>query len=512
MRIRSIPCLVGGIVVLATLQVQAIPPDESNFSTHQDHQAVVFWIYGPDGQLARDEIEKIYIELVLANIHPDISQIWAHYLQVKMPEERVAYLEKMLSLLIAFQRQQQKINLQDRLRLRFSDLNLNVSDQDSALVQAARREGSLYALTLSVRPYHPHYEQLRSEITHLVDLAQRKNWPVLSDQVFTHGMQDAQVQTIKWMLSQLGDFHLDASNDVYDDYLQQAVKNFQQRHGLEPTGVIQEKTKKWLELHPIQRAQILARNIYRQTDLPVFQDESYVLVNIPEFRLRLLKSKQELWSSRVIVGRISRPTPVMYSHIDNIVLNPPWYVPRRIARYDLLPKIEENPDFLKNQGFEVFDAFGNEIALDSKRKIKKAISEDFPYFLRQRPGEKNALGRYKFFAPNTRSVYLHDTPAVQLFEKRKRTFSSGCVRVEHASTLAKMLLAHDQQSMTLDESTQETTELALLTPVPVFLVYWTSWIDDNSRLQFRDDIYNLDQIIHKNDVSVMLDALKIIVP
>ena len=178
----------------------------------------------------------------------------------------------------------------------------------------------------------------------------------------------------------------------------------------------------WLELLPRERARVVARNMLRQSHLQLSDEQAYVLVNIPEFRLRFFTDSQESWAGRVIVGRLSRPTPVMFTQIENIVMNPPWYVPRRIAWNDLLPKILEDPEFLERQGFQVLDKDGKEVNLNSKRKVKRAVKEGFPYLLKQRPGEKNALGRYKFFAPNNRSVFVHDTPAVNLFEKAKTDF------------------------------------------------------------------------------------------
>lgn len=484
------------VIALVSVQVQALTHMEvkTSWSTENNSsQAVVFWFYGPDGQFARGEIEQLYTELVLAEIHPHFLSRWQEYAQATAAIDKATVLEAMLADLMIFKRQWQAISNEQRMRLRFDFDAITDFESHQTFIRAAREQGNLYALALSLRPQHPHYKNLREAVSRFVILDTQESWPVLSDTVYEQGMQHPEVATLKWMLFQLGDLDLESTDNVFDEVLTGAVQSFQTRHGLPATGKLDAKTAKWLELLPRERARVVARNILRQSHLQLADAQSYVLVNIPEFRLRFFTDSQESWTGRVIVGRLSRPTPVMFTQIENIVMNPPWYVPRRIAWNDLLPKILKDPEFLERQGFQVLDKEGKEVNLNSKRKVKRAVKEGFPYLLKQRPGEKNALGRYKFFAPNNRSVFVHDTPAVNLFEKQRRTFSSGCIRLEDAQGFAEFLLQYDKRHTNVSHATTQTTELTLATPVPLYLVYWTSWVDANHRLQFREDIYGRDR-------------------
>ncbi len=166
----------------------------------------------------------------------------------------------------------------------------------------------------------------------------------------------------------------------------------------------------------------------------------YVLVNIPDYRLSVVESGNEVFTSRVIVGKEQRATPILASEIRSIVLNPSWHVPRSILSKDILPKLGRDPAYLSREQFEVIDSEGNPVQF-TEEGWHQALAAGFPYRLRQKPGDHNALGRYKFYLPNNDAIYLHSTPRKALFEQGARAFSSGCIRVEHADDLAELLLA-----------------------------------------------------------------------
>ncbi len=226
----------------------------------------------------------------------------------------------------------------------------------------------------------------------------------------------------------------------------------------------------------------------------------YVLVNIPDYRLSVVESGSEVFTSRVIVGKEQRATPILASEIRSIVLNPAWHVPRSILSKDILPKLGRDPAYLDREQFEVIDGEGNPVQF-SEDGWHHALASGFPYRLRQKPGDHNALGRYKFYLPNNDAIYLHSTPRKALFEQGARAFSSGCIRVEHADDLAELLLADsryqpDKVASILKET--QTKWLPLSNPIPVFTVYWSSWIDEEGRQQLRNDIYGFDRVSYQS--------------
>lgn len=280
---------------------------------------------------------------------------------------------------------------------------------------------------------------------------------------------------------------------TYDEQTVQAIAHFQQRHGLEADGVIGRRTLNWLRLQPKVRAVILARSILRG-DLPLqISSQRHVLVNIPEYRLRVLDGQQEIFSSRVIVGQFKRQTPILSSEISSIVVNPAWHVPTRILQQDLVPKLVKDKHFLDKGQFELVDSQG--VTVDPTAMVWDGTEENFPYRLRQKPGDHNALGRYKFYLPNNDAIYLHSTSSPGYFKRDLRALSSGCVRVEEADDFARLLLKGSKWNIDkLDKMLKEDTTkwLSMTDPIPVYTVYWRSWVDKQGQLQFRDDIYQFD--------------------
>ncbi|MFN3947505.1 MAG: L,D-transpeptidase family protein, partial [Aquificaceae bacterium] len=227
----------------------------------------------------------------------------------------------------------------------------------------------------------------------------------------------------------------------------------------------------------------------------------YILVNIPSFELFLIEDGQVKLSSKVIVGRNYkddfRPTPMLYSKVESITINPKWYVPVSIAVKDLLPKIKKNPSYLTKKGFKVL-SMGREIdplSVDWSMYNEK----NFPFMLVQEAGPQNALGHIKFNFPNPFQVYLHDTPDRHLFKHTKRAFSSGCIRVDKARELALSLLGGDWTGRQLAEmiKSRKTQTIKLKEPIPIYILYYTAFERDG-KLHFREDLYGYDTILSQN--------------
>ncbi|MGL6027979.1 MAG: L,D-transpeptidase family protein [Vibrio sp.] len=277
--------------------------------------------------------------------------------------------------------------------------------------------------------------------------------------------------------------------DVYDASLVERVKQFQNMHGLTPDGIIGPQTMKWLNKSVTERIAILALNAERLRLWPTQQD-SLIVVNVPGFAMQYWDSGHQVFTAKVVVGRVTRPTPVMNTKLDSLIIHPIWNVPRTIMVEDILPLVKRDRAYLARHQIEIIRGWDDPEVMDPHLIDWANVNpETFPYRLRQLAGGKNALGAYKFNPPNSQAIYLHDTPNKHLFNNASRAFSSGCIRVENAQQFAQVLLA--QQGIMLNPLPSETQSIALKKRIPVHIIYQTAWYKDGS-LHYRDDIYRYD--------------------
>lgn len=245
----------------------------------------------------------------------------------------------------------------------------------------------------------------------------------------------------------------------------------------------------------------LALNAQRLRIIPSFNNG--IFVNIPSYQLYYLRDGQLALQSKVIVGREDRRTPVMYSKLSNVVVNPPWNVPTSILTKDIVPKLARNPGIADSLSYEILDGSGNKVNPRSVNWSQYVNAKSVPYRIRQKAGEDSALGRYKFNMPSSDAIYLHDTPNHGLFSRTDRALSSGCVRVNKSSELASILLreagwsAEKQQSVL---ASKKTTSVNIRSDNPVYLYYVTSWVE-GGKVYTLPDIYKLDSNIPKTSIS-----------
>ncbi|HFA59824.1 MAG TPA: peptidoglycan-binding protein, partial [Rhodospirillales bacterium] len=204
-----------------------------------------------------------------------------------------------------------------------------------------------------------------------------------------------------------------------------------------------------------------------------------------------------VFTTEVVVGTPYHQTPVFSRPMTHIVLNPYWNVPPSIAVREILPKLREDPDYLKREGFEVLAGWEADAPVVDPATIdwKRVPARGFPYRFRQKPGPDNALGRLKFMLPNRYHVYLHDTPARELFRRARRAFSHGCVRLRDPRGLAVRLLAPagwDRERLDRAIDSGERRVIRLPAPLPVHITYFTAWVEKDGTPHFRDDIYGRD--------------------
>jgi murein L,D-transpeptidase YcbB/YkuD len=282
----------------------------------------------------------------------------------------------------------------------------------------------------------------------------------------------------------------------YSQKLEKIIRSFQVRHGLKPDGIIGKNTRYWLNISRQQRVRLMALNILRQ-QLWTMNNTSKIVINIPDYKMEYWEDNQKIFESKVIVGQIKRKTPLFSAQLDAIVFNPRWYVPTIIMREDILPQVLLDTNYLNRHNYEIIENYQSKKVIDADTINWEFITvHNFPYRLRQKSGVNNALGFYKFNTPNNNSIYLHDTPAKNLFEKQDRAFSSGCIRVQKAEQFALLLM--DKSGYPLEyyqnnHNKPETSIVTLKKKITVYSVYRTVWVDQFGSTQFRNDIYRYDK-------------------
>ncbi|PKH24269.1 L,D-transpeptidase [Enterobacterales bacterium CwR94] len=391
--------------------------------------------------------------------------------------------------------------LNDKETLRPGQLSNDVP----ALREVLQRTGMLTAKTATPTPNQdvgtPQTETLPAASDTVVSPSALTATPVDAQTPENHGvLQPSQTSTTN------------VSDNRYTPELVEAVKRFQQWQGLSSDGAIGPRTREWLNATPQNRAALLALNIQRLRLLP---DDMHngIMVNIPNYSLIYYVDGSEILTSRVIVGRPDRKTPLMRSALNNVVLNPPWNVPTTLVRQDIIPKVKRDPSYLYKHGYTMLSGWSNDASVIDPTMIDWSMvsAANFSYRLRQAPGATNSLGRYKFNMPSSDAIYLHDTPNHGLFQKDIRALSSGCVRVNKASDLANLLLQDSGWNNTRISSTLKegnTRFVPVRQRIPVNLYYLTAWVAKDGTPQYRTDIYNYDQTV-RSGTQVMSVAGKL---
>lgn len=282
----------------------------------------------------------------------------------------------------------------------------------------------------------------------------------------------------------------DSLSSIYDEKTMEAVKNFQMRHGLSADGVIGKGTIQSLNFSKKERKEQILANLERWKWFPKDMKNEYVIINIPDYKLTLVKDKDTLRTHKVIVGRAKRKTPILSSKLSSVVFNPTWTVPPTILKEDVIPSIQKNRNYLAQTNIKVYDRNGNIVSADNW-----TLSNARGYRYVQSPGTFNSLGMVKILFPNRFSVYLHDTNHRDYFTKSMRSLSSGCVRVDNPLALTEYLLDDatlwNLEKITETLQSEKTKQIRLKKEAYIHILYWTAWSEKNS-LIFRDDIYNLD--------------------
>lgn len=360
------------------------------------------------------------------------------------------------------------------------------------------------AVMKTVEPPFPAYRQTEAALNKYLELARQddgEQLPVPAKPI-RPGDSYAGVPRLRKLLHLLGDLQeqdqTSPAGMIYEGALVDAVKHYQQRHGLDPSGRIDAATVKQLNTPLRQRVVQLELSLERWRWLPHQFARPPIIVNIPAFRLYALNDKYEVGlSMKVVVGKAYRhKTPAFANEIRSIIFRPYWNVPLSIQRNELVPHVEKDPSYLTKNSYEIVDNRGNVV---SEGAVNEDILEKLrsgKLAIRQKPGPDDALGLIKFNFPNQYDVYMHDTPAKSLFSRSRRDFSHGCIRVEDAVALAAWVL-RDQPEWTVEKiraamNGEETFQVNIKNPIPVLILYGTAIARENGEVEFYNDIYGYD--------------------
>ncbi len=334
---------------------------------------------------------------------------------------------------------------------------------------------------------------------------ERGPWPTISSgPTIKPGMRDPRLKQVRDRLAAesytLPPTQPEQDLAFYDDALKDVVIAYQSRGGLEADGDIGAITIKTMNIPISKRIGQIMANMERMRHIPDEFPSRYARVNSADASIKVMEDGRTLYHAVVVVGRPDRKTPFIHSAIRSVIFNPPWNVPAKIAREDILPKLRKDPHYLEKMGMviksdEEGDPYGRDIDWTAITK------SEFHFRLRQSPGDSNSLGQIKFDFDNDFSVYLHDTSHPELFAKAERHLSSGCVRIKDPETLAEIVLAKNEGPWTQEKiheaiNGRKTKWMQVAEPLPLYILYDTALFPTSeSLIHFRNDVYNYDQFL-----------------
>ncbi len=345
-------------------------------------------------------------------------------------------------------------------------------DAAAALQQAVA--GDPAAVLAGLAPSEPGYKRLQEALATYRKIAAAGGWRQVPDGAkLKRGDSGAAVTALRRRLAAEGYLPPEALAGGFDATVEAAVKRFQARHGIAPDGAVGPETLRALNVPAAARVEQIRTNLERWRELPRDWSKTRIEVNVPAATLSAIEDGEVRLVMRAIVGAEDHPTPVMRARMNAVLFNPAWTIPASIVKNEILPKLQQDAKYLERNHYVYRGAV-----------------------LQQLPGPSNALGRVKFEMPNAYDVYLHDTPTRPLFKRVSRSLSHGCVRLESPRELALYLLAGQtgwrQEDIDRVIAAGATQRVPLAHSLPVYLVYWTAFVDADGAVEFRDDVYARD--------------------
>lgn len=360
---------------------------------------------------------------------------------------------------------------------------------------------------VEVLPTHPDYIRLREFLVRYQAMATTHKWPRIPDgSKLSLGSRGSRVSILRARLAAEDFLPSNRSGgEVFDEHLRQAVRSFQRTHGLEPDGKVGSLTREVLNVPISDRIRQIETNLERWRWMPRDLGRRHIMVNVAGYELEVVDDERTVMTMRVVVGKPYLRTPVFSAEMSYLVINPYWNVPPTIAGKEILPELRRDPGYLTRHNMEVNPRTGTRYEINpASVDWSNVSSTNFPFRLRQRPGQKNPLGTVKFMLPNRFNVYLHDTSQRSLFARTERVFSHGCIRVENPIELMEYVLGPKSRwnRKTLKTLNKERERVVgVPQPIPVHILYWTAWVDNDGKLQFRKDVYGRDKLLEASRIA-----------
>jgi len=379
------------------------------------------------------------------------------------------------------------------------DLNRNDISISQLLSEAVSKKDIEVALK-QLRPKNPIYNQLilaAKEEQKIILSDTSRAIKIASGKMIKPGNSDSRIPNIKKRLQQLGYVEKVDTSSINSEASEKAIKAFQKDHGLMVDGIVGNATISNLNMTPKDWYDIIQVNLERWRWYPRDLGNDYILVNVANYKLQFILNGKLKEEHKIVVGIPSRETPVFSDEIENIVLNPSWYIPPTIKNKDVIPGARKDPNYINKKHLNVISKSGERL---DPSNIDWNSNQVYTYRFKQDPGSANPLGQVKINFPNKHLIYLHDTNSKSLFENNARSHSSGCVRVQGVIELAKLLVS-DQKAYDSDKidellASGKTRYINLSKPLKIYIFYWTAW-RENGVTHFTHDIYNNDQAILK---------------
>ena len=334
---------------------------------------------------------------------------------------------------------------------------------------------SLSTGILENEPVYRQYSLLREQLKKYRSIKTNNGWQNIgmNNKNYVTGDSSLSILQIRERLFLLGDLPANNKSSFFDQELEIGIRNFQRRYGFKDNGKLTSTLIKELNFPIDKRIEQIMVNMERSRWVPVQLSDHYLVVNIPEYKLHVYEADSIAWSMNVVVGKDQHKTVVFNGDLKYIVFSPYWNVPSSILKNEILPAIKRNRNYLAQHNMEWHNGS-----------------------VRQKPGINNSLGLVKFLFPNSHNIYLHDTPSKSLFKEDNRAFSHGCIRLSQPQKLAAYLLRNDTtwtaEKITNAMNSGKEKYVTLKKTVPVFIAYFTAWVDSNGNLNFRKDIYQRD--------------------
>lgn len=338
------------------------------------------------------------------------------------------------------------------------------------------------------------YAGLKKSLQVYYNIAKAGGWPNIPSikSSIKPGTEHEAIPLIRKRLTITGDMPAESdTTNMYTDTLVAGVKKFQKRYGYKEDGIITAGLVKDMNVTVRERIMQILLNMDRMRWMPQQPDGYLIIVNIPEFMLHVYNKHEPVFDMVVVVGKVGHNTMMFNGDLQQIVFSPYWNVPASIIKNEIMPAIARNPNYLASKNME---------------KVGAGI--------RQKPGPGNALGKVKFIFPNSFNMYFHDTPSKSLFSRDKRAFSHGCIRLSEPQKMAEWLLRDDAgwntDKVVAAMNKSYETPVKLKEPIPVFIIYYTAWVDHDGLLNFRDDVYDHDKQLIKKMFTPLPEPMKII--